>query len=247
MSIVENNNIVYVNHRRFYSLDLTQEYNNLENSIPKLFKYKDIKISSNSWGDMAVQIVEELNKINPKTTEELLSVQYPFSDKYEVFSKEKKTNYSACLGVYLCTNHGANRALSAIKTLITFYGVDLKDVYFLLNRHPGAESKECRDYFRAITIDHMKTYFVEVKNYNLNKTNAIIENLKELNKTLAKLSKSYDDFFLFDTDQAYYQYAEIVRDYIEKHRQSQEQYNITKKTLEFGLGYYKWRRKNPLY
>ena len=247
MTIEEKNNIVYVNHRRFYSLDLTQEYNNLENSIPKLFKYKDIEISSNSWGEMSVRIVEELNKFNPKTTEELLSVQYPFSREYEVFSKEKKCNYSECLGLYLCTNHGSNRALSAIKTLLTFYGVDLKDVYFLLNRHPGAESKECRDYYRTLTIDQMKTYFASVKNFKLNKIDLIIDNLTKLNESLAKISDSYNDFFLFEDSQTCYNYSVKLLEILDKNKQSLEQYNISKKTLEYVYGYYKWRKKNPLY
>ena len=247
MTIEEKNNIVYVDHRRYYSLDLTKEYNNLEHSIPELFKYKDIVISSHAWGDMTVQIVEEFNKINSKTTEELLSVQYPFSDKYEVFSREQKCNYKECLGLYVCTNLGANRYLSAIKTLLTFYGVDLKDVYFLLNRHPVAESKECRDYFRTLTIDHMKMYFASVRKFKIGKIDTIINNLFALNRDLEKVSDSFNDLFLFDDTTSCNRICNDLLKYKDKMKRSMYEYNVVRTTLEFVKDYYKYRNKNPLY
>lgn len=92
MTIEEKYNIVYQNNKRYYVFDMETSLPLLDNVVPYFFKYKDIEIYDSNWNRIAIKILEAIDKINPKTDEELLSIKY-FWPNTPVFSKTKRTNF----------------------------------------------------------------------------------------------------------------------------------------------------------
>lgn len=138
MDIYEKYKIHVINGRRYYEYNVDEKLPLLDYTIPYYFKYNDIEIYDRRWTMMALKIVQELDKRNPKTDDYLLNIKYSWS-KTEVFSKIKRTNYTPFRDLYLNTNHDSMHALMSIQCLLRAYDVDPKECYLLINRHPIAE------------------------------------------------------------------------------------------------------------
>ena len=115
-SLMDKYNLFFINGRRYYEFDMTTKLPVLENTIPYLFRYKDIEIYESSWNKMAVRIVEELDKLYPKSERYLLNLQYWWS-KTEVFSSVPRRNFSAYKNIFLNTNHTSTHAMMSIQCL----------------------------------------------------------------------------------------------------------------------------------
>lgn len=145
MDIYGKYKIHVINGRRYYEYNVDEKLPLLDNTIPYYFKYNDIEIYDNRWTMMALKIVQELDKRNPKTNDYLLNIKYSWS-KTEVFSKNKRTNYTPFRDLYLNTSHDSTHALMSIQCLLRAYDVDPKECYLLINRHPIAEPADVREY-----------------------------------------------------------------------------------------------------
>ena len=84
MDIYEKYKIHVINGIRYYEYNVDEKLPLLDNTIPYYFKYNDIEIYDNRWMMMALKIVQELDKRNPKTDDHLLNIKYSWS-KTEVF------------------------------------------------------------------------------------------------------------------------------------------------------------------
>ena len=160
---------------------------------------------------MALKIVQELDKRNPKTDDYLLNIKYSWS-KTEVFSKIKRTNYTPFRDLYLNTNHTSTHALMSIQCLLRAYGVDPKECYLLINRHPIAEPADVREYI----IDREKRGFSKsllARRFSFTRVSKILSNFDVMNKLLAKTCPNFDNFYLFDD---YYYFTNYKSKVIEK-------------------------------
>ena len=196
MDIYEKYKIHVINGRSYYEYNVDEKLPLLDNTIPYYFKYNDIEIYDNRWMMMALKIVQELDKRNPKTDDYLLNIKYSWS-KTEVFSKIKRTNYTPFRDLYLNTNHTSTHALMSIQCLLRAYDVDPKECYLLINRHPIAEPADVREYI----IDRERRGFSKsllARRFGFTRVSKILSNFDVVNKLLAKTSPNFDNFYLFD-------------------------------------------------
>lgn len=196
MDIYEKYKIHVINGRRYYEYNVDEKLPLLDNTIPYYFKYKDIEIYDNRWMFLALKIVQELDKQNPKTDDYLLGIRYSWS-KTDVFLKAKRINYLPFRDLYLNTNHTSTHALMSIQCLLRAYGVDSSECFLLINRHPVAEPYEVREYI----IDQERRGFSKsllARRFSFSRISKILSNFEVINKILAKTTPSFDNFYLFD-------------------------------------------------
>lgn len=111
---------------------------------------------------------------------------------------EPKTNYSPIFdGLFINTNHTALHSVWFIQDLLDFYLVNKEDTYLLIKRPPSIEPKEVKQYVKN-EIKQCFFEYLKEKEYDDNFANKVIKGIESLNKFLLGISKTYNDFFLFD-------------------------------------------------
>lgn len=242
MDILDKFNIKIINNKRYYEFNFSKKIYGyeLENTIPYLFKYRDLVVQTSRWNQLAVQITQYLYEKNPKNDEELLSVHYDFSNS-PVFSREKKTNFSSFKHLFLNTNHSAGHSFRSIQTILLFFGVDLSECYFLVRRHIVAEPAEIKAYFRNYTILQYKK-FLQYKGFDKIKIPSLIKNIDTLNTYLNKIKTAFNDFYLFDDFYYFINYKGKFLEYIRDKYASNEKFiKACETNLSFLESFYKNR------
>lgn len=224
MDIFKKFNLKIINNKRYYEFDFSNKIYSceLENTIPYLFKYGDLIVQTSKWNQLAVQIVTYLYEKNPKTDEELLSIRYDFSNT-PVFSKEKKTNFSSFKHLFLNTNHSAGHAFRSIQTILSFFGVNLSECYFLIRRHINVEPTDVKTYFREITILQYRN-FLKFKGFKEEKILILLKNIDKLNLYLNKMKTAFNDFYLFDDYYYFTNYKSKFLEYLNEKYSSNEKF-----------------------
>ena len=113
-SLMDKYNLFFINGRRYYEFDMTTKLPVLENTIPYLFRYKDIEIYESSWNKMAVRIVEELDKLYPKSERHVKT--YVIGRKNWLFSFTKNCAEITC-GLYTLIRTAVENRINANKYL----------------------------------------------------------------------------------------------------------------------------------
>lgn len=196
MDINEKYKISIIDGKRYYQFDMTEKLPILDDTIPHCFKYKDIEIYESAWNRMALRIVEELDKKDPHNDYWYLTLRYEWS-KTNVFSQTRQTNFTKFKNIYLNTNHTSTHAMMSIQCILQAFHIKLSECYFLIRRHPSAEPKEVREYYRNKTIVEFSRA-LKFRNKSDERISKIINNFAVINKILASVSGGFDDFFLFD-------------------------------------------------
>jgi hypothetical protein len=197
MSILDT--IVYEGTKRYYIQDLTKKDFMLENTIPYKIVLLDKTIEEHAWINMIAEVAYLLIETFPKDLQELYDFQCSWS-KSQIFANTEKTNFKPVkAGVFINCNHTAIHSCWLIQELLDFFGVDKKDVYFLIHRAPSAEPVEAREHFAS----NFKIKFREYLSSEYAKTDTEINDVfsmidEKLNPMLAKASRSYNNFYLFD-------------------------------------------------
>ena len=241
----------FIKGKRYYEFDMTEPLPILEETAPYLFRYKDIEVCSMSWNKMTIGILTEIDNRNPKTEQELLSIKYDWT-KAVIFSKTPKTNYTQYKGLYLNTNHTSTHSMMNIQGLLRAYGIPLSECFFLIRRHFVSEPEELKKAIREKTISEFAKF---LKNIDLNEkqVSTVISNFTIINQYLCKVSRAYDDFFLFDDNQGFISYKEYVLKYLrdKKHySMADARYRVISNCLEYLDRFYKHRlfvEKNGFY
>ena len=208
MDIHEKYKIIKINNKRYYVFDMTEKLPILDETVPYLFRYDDIKIMVSSWNRMTIKILEEIDKRAPKSREELLALNYEWSSQ-KPFSETKKTNFTPFRDLYLNTNWTSTHAMMNIQLLLRAYNIDLSKCYFLIKKHFVYEPDEVKEYIRDETKKEFARY-LEITGKEEAKIDVIIKNFDTINKILAKVSSGYNDFFLFDDVGYFKNYREKV-------------------------------------
>lgn len=231
-------NLFFVDGKRYYEFDMTTKLPVLENSIPYLFRYKEIEIYESTWNKMTVRIVEELDKLYPKSESYLLSLKYWWS-KTEVFSPVPRRNFSAYKNIFLNTNHTSTHAMMNIQCLLEAFGVPASSCYFVVRKHPIAEAYSVRTYFKNKTIKGFKDCML-FRGFSQKRIDTTINNFKVANQLLGMVSQGYDDFFLFDEYYNFFNYkVKVVQKAKEKFVSSEKNVEIIIKILNRLDEYYK--------
>lgn len=237
MTIEEKYKIHYVNGKRYYEVDLANRELSLENTTPYLFQYRDIQIQSGSWNRMAVAILTELDKRDPKTDEYLLSLKYYWS-RTDVFSREHKTNFSPFRDLYLNTNHNSTHAVMNIQCILDAYGVRPNECFMLIRRHPAAEPKEAQRYFEAKTAEGFASA-MKLRGFPQSKIDRVIRNFATLNQWLGRISKGFSNFFLFDNYPEFYNCKVKTEELIKsKLGEDSKGYELSRRFLDYYDDYF---------
>lgn len=240
-SLVERYKIHFINGKRYYEFNMSEMLPSLEDTVSYYFKYKDIEIYSSAWNRMTLEILTAIDNISPKTDEELLNIHYYWT-KTDIFSVDKRTNYTPFRNIYLNTNHTSNHAMMNIQGLLKAYNIPLDECYFLIRRHFSVEPKEVKLYIRSETIPAFSKS-LQLKGYSGDRIGVIISNFETINKMLSKVSPGYNDFFLFDDFYYFTNYKVKLFEWLEKRHYSEQDktYRAVKRCLGFLDDFYKNR------
>lgn len=239
--LIEKYHIVYENGKRYYEFDMTEKLPMLDDTVPYLFQYKDIKIYESSWNKMTIKILEALDSINKKTEEELLSIHYSWS-KQDVFSRTKKTNHTPYRGIFLNTNHSSCHAMMSIQCLLGAYGVKLDECYFLIRRHFIYEPEDVKAYIRSNTKNDFREFLL-LKKFEAKRIETIIKNFEVINKYLERTSSGYNDFWLFDDYYYFTNYkAKTIEEFKKRMTTDNKNFNVAVRCLGYLDDFYKNRQ-----
>lgn len=241
MGIIEDKySIYYINDKRYYVETMNKSLM-LENTIPYMFEYKNIRIYDTAWNRITVKILEEIDALNPKSEEELLSLKYDWSST-SVFSKDKLTNFLPFKNIYINTNHTAVHAGMNIQLLLKAYNIPLEECKIHIRRHPSAEPKEVRDYYRNITINGLKKVLMLI-GLSQKSIETTIGNMDVINKKiLSELSNGFTDFYLFDDYNYFVNYKVKTLEYVKNKYYGTPYVVAAEKGLRYLDIYYKHKK-----
>lgn len=84
--IEEKYNIISIDKKRCYRVNLSSKEYNFEHSKPVFLKIEDHKIEENSWNNLVFELAIFLNMLSPKPAKELLSIAQDWGEQ-KVFSE----------------------------------------------------------------------------------------------------------------------------------------------------------------
>ena len=232
--------IVFVEHRRYYYLSLADKEYSLECTTPLSLDIGIRQFISTSWKQLLLDVCTYLVQVNPGSENMLLDYNPTWSDKKPFSTVQSNSWYPVGDGIYLICNHTALHACWLLREILELYGIELNKCKFIIHRPPGAEPKECRDFYGAKTKKAFIYYYVELLKRPQEKADQIIRNIDRLNKLLAVVSRSYDNFFLIDDNTTYANYKAVFLDFLRyKKRLEEKQVLIADKYLTILGDFYK--------
>lgn len=232
--------ISIIGGKRYYEFDVGDTLPILDNCIPYFFRYGNIEIYESSWVHLTLKILEAIDSLSPKTDDYLLGLKYWWS-KTEVFSREKRTNYSQFKDIFLNTNHTSTHALMNIQCLLKAYGIEPKDCFLLIRRHPIAEPQEVRNYIIEKTKEQFCIYLKLIGESEA-RISKIVRNVDVINKILRKVSGGFDNFYLFDDYNYFINYSEKIIARSEKiYAEKPNNVLLVKKYLGYLDTYFKYK------
>lgn len=142
-------------------------------------------------------------------------------------------------GLFVNVNHTAVHSVWLIQDLLDLYKINKKDCSLVIKRPPFCEPKEITDYVE----EQMKSGFVlflkDEKKIAQERALKIANNIKVLNKYLAKMSKAYNNFYLFDNLQYLSNYkAKFFKDISKYASFNDKQIKLCHEYLDYLTEYY---------
>ena len=234
-------NVVFEGKRRYYIEDLSERDYSLENTTPYQLDILGHAIEEHSWGLLLCKTADLLLTLLPEYKNSILSFQCPWT-KAKMFTVEQKTNFKPIQnGIYINCNHTALHACWLLQDMLDFFCIDKAAVSFLIHRPSSAEPKKVKEYvekrFKRNFTEFIKSKYKKSDEY-AEKVLNLIE--KYLNPMLAKISKSYTNFFLFDDNATLSNYVKKVKERIDISLKLDDKINnILKKCLDYVNLFYK--------
>lgn len=234
-------NVVFEGKRRYYIEDLTERDYVLENTTPYQLEILGHIIDEHSWGGMLCKCSDLLLTLFPDYNEKILTFQCEWS-KQKMYSEEAKTNYKLVReGLYINVNHTAVHSCWFLQDILKFFNIDMVNVHFLIHRPSSVEPERVKAYiekrFKRNFAEFICIKYSKPPKY-ADKVISIFE--KYLNPMLKSVSKSYNNFFLFDDNATLYNYVKKVREKISLSIRFDEKAKETlNKYLDYLVKYYK--------
>lgn len=199
--IEEKNNIFYINHKRYYKIDLNVRSTDFEYSTPYKLKIEDCEIKETSWNRLILKLAKFLNKYNPKTKDELLMIRNDWG-KQAVFSMEQKSNYKEFeYGLFINVNHTSVHAVWTIQLLLFEWGINLANCELYIHRQPRGETSEVIEYYTNNNLIKFKEYMGFATSLSSEQIDKVISLLKLINDKLCPkvfCRSGYNNIFVLD-------------------------------------------------
>lgn len=198
MELYEKYNIVLKDKQRYYVESLTERDYNLECSTPYYFSHNTKVLKEKSWVGLITKIVNYLQTNYPIDDNTLLDYRTNWS-KSDIFSIEKRTNFvEISNGMFVNVNHTAVHSVWLIQDLLVLYKINKNNCSLVIKRPPFCEPKEITDYVEKDMKLGFEKFLVNEKKITKERATKIANNICILNKYLARMSKAYNNFYLFD-------------------------------------------------
>lgn len=239
--VINGETIVFEGKKRYYVEDLSKRDFNLENTTPHLLKIDDYEILENIWGEMIRNLTAYLSSMFPETKQNIINFKTTWS-KSDIFSTFPRTNFKQIdENLYVNCNHTALHSCWLIQDLLDLFKVDKNNVYFVIHRTPYSENKECREYFKDKFKNEFSIYLQTTQSKTQELSFKIISNIEKImDPILAKLSKSYDSFMLFEDSITFYNYSVKFLEYIHQcNNISEKNIAIMKRYIGYLREFYK--------
>jgi hypothetical protein len=238
---IDNYELLIVNKKRFYLEDISERDYWLENSSPYFIRIGTYEIREGSWVEMLRNIGAYFISLYKRDVQELVDFRVSRS-KAAIFSYEPRVNFKQVTSeLYLNCNHSALHACWLIQDLLEFYKIDIDSVVLYIHRPSSIEPKCVKDYFLEKNYNEF-SYFLQ-SNHGKSKEQCekIISNINlYMNPILRKVTKSYDNFFLFDDVLTLYNYIIRFKEYVNSHvRFKEKNIKIYYRYCDYLLDFYK--------
>ena len=239
MELFDKYNIVLKDKQRYYVESLTERDFSLECSTPYYFSNKAKVIKEKSWVNIIVKIANYLYTEKAIEKETLINYRTSWS-KSAMFSVEKRTNFLKIdCGLYINVNHSAEHSVWLIQDLLDLFKINKNDCRLVIKRPPFCEPKEVVDYIEREMHSGFIQFLTDHKKIERERAIKIANNIIILNKYLAKMSKAYNNFYLFDNVQYLLNYKAKFFKVLPKHvRFSEKQVCLCHMYLDYLTEYY---------
>ena len=233
-------NIVFEGKRRYYIEDLTERDYSLENTTPYQLEIQGHAIEEHSWVNLLCRTSDLLLEMFPEYLDRILEFRCPWT-KMQMFALDNRTNYKRLkCGLYLNCNHTALHACWFLQDLLDYFKIDKSSVSLLIHRPSSAEPARIKEYIEKRFKRNFASYICS----RINKPEEYAEKVirvieKYLNPMLAKISKSYTNFFLFDDNATLNNYVKKVREKIStSYKLEEKNKKVLNKYLDYIISYY---------
>lgn len=206
------------NGQHYYSEDLMERDYSLECTTPIKFVYKTFSIENSSWKAMMPAIVNYFFLISNKSKNEALNLRTDWTKQAYFYESKIKSNLILLdNGLLLNGNFTAPHSVRCLQDLLDFFEIKRSECTLIIHRPSNAEPIEIQNFFRKERQEKFKVYLHTLYQYDDKRCNKIINNIDYLSKKyLSNFSKSYCDFFLFDSYNAFLTYKAKMLDFIKE-------------------------------
>ncbi|MDY2913075.1 MAG: hypothetical protein SOV58_00365 [Candidatus Enteromonas sp.] len=239
-ALIDKYHIVKERRKRYYRISCTERRFDLECTNPHTLTIGDKVFKEHVWTELLENLTLYLFDQYPNKVSEAESYHTDWS-KADIFSLKAKSNYRKLpCGLWLNCNHTALHSCWLVQDLLAWFQVDLNQVVFVIRRPSGAEEPEVQAFYRKKAIV-LLTAYLESLGKNQKTIESIIQNIDDvLNPMLRKISKSYTDFLLFDSQTVYLSYSQKVIIYIRSHpKMAEKTKEVLIRYFDYLNAYYK--------
>ena len=241
VSTAEFKKIEFNGSQRLYLEDLSERNFSLESTTPYKIEIGEHVIEEGSWGDLLCKVVQTLLIDCPDKRDGIYDFRVHWT-KTAIFFKEKKTN-SKCLSeeLWLNCNHTALHSCWLLQEILDYFGCDKSNIKFLIHRPCSVEPKDVRIFVKERFVRGFLYYLITQRGRDSEQAQKVVKLIeKYLNPILISISKSYTDFFLFDSNVVLSSYVKKVRTNIESSlKYNDKEKKVLIKYLNYLYDYYR--------
>ena len=227
------------NGSHLYREDLTKRDYSLESTTPIVFSFDTISFQEKSWKNLLPKIVDLMFQTSGRSKEEALAFRTDWTRQAFFYTSNLKSNLLPLKnGLFLNGNFTATHSVWCLQDLLDFFCIPKSECTLIIHRPSGAEPEEVREYFKKHRCEKFKSFLVSLYKYDEDKINRIIANIDFISRAyLAKLSKSYNDLFLFDSQAVFLSYQSKLVDSV-KQKGNEKLANSIATYLQYLKGFY---------